>query len=267
MIQRATTADPVLDQITRPIVERFHPSRIILFGSRARGDARADSDYDVMVELETELPYYECRAKLYGAVKASDFSLNIFLRAPGRLEERRDDPGTLDWHIAREGILLYSANSDLLGPLPSWPGRVREGRSLPPPSVAEWLKKAAVDLDIIRRIIADDSQQTDVPWGGVAFHAQQAAEKYLKALFIMHVRKPPPRTHELVELAKKLRAEGCPLPDLEDACRTLDPYAVDVRYPDDIPTLAPAPIPDEAAGRAAVDAAYRIIEAAKLILP
>ena len=36
-------------EITRRIVEGFHPQRIVLFGSRARGDARADSDYDVLI--------------------------------------------------------------------------------------------------------------------------------------------------------------------------------------------------------------------------
>ena len=36
-------------EITRRIVEGFHPQRVVLFGSRARGDAREDSDYDVLI--------------------------------------------------------------------------------------------------------------------------------------------------------------------------------------------------------------------------
>ena len=41
--------DPVLGALARAIVERFAPERIVLFGSRARGDHHTDSDYDVMV--------------------------------------------------------------------------------------------------------------------------------------------------------------------------------------------------------------------------
>ncbi len=47
------TQDAVLEQVTRTIVERFHPKRIVLFGSHARGDAGSDSDLDVFIEMQT----------------------------------------------------------------------------------------------------------------------------------------------------------------------------------------------------------------------
>jgi len=37
--------------MTERIVQRFHPVRVILFGSHARGDARPDSDVDLLVML------------------------------------------------------------------------------------------------------------------------------------------------------------------------------------------------------------------------
>jgi len=39
----------VLDDLVRRIAERFSPDKIILFGSRARGDAGPDSDIDLLV--------------------------------------------------------------------------------------------------------------------------------------------------------------------------------------------------------------------------
>ena len=46
------TNTETLEQITRRIVEGFHPQRLILFGSRARGDERRDSDVDLLVEFQ-----------------------------------------------------------------------------------------------------------------------------------------------------------------------------------------------------------------------
>ena len=41
--------DPVLPEVVRRLAEVYHPLRIYLFGSAARGDAGPDSDYDLMV--------------------------------------------------------------------------------------------------------------------------------------------------------------------------------------------------------------------------
>lgn len=47
------TPDRVLEEMTRRIVDRFRPEKVVLFGSRARGDSRPDSDYDLLVILKT----------------------------------------------------------------------------------------------------------------------------------------------------------------------------------------------------------------------
>jgi len=44
--------DAVLDEIVRRLVAIFQPERIYLFGSRARGDAGPDSDYDLLMVLD-----------------------------------------------------------------------------------------------------------------------------------------------------------------------------------------------------------------------
>jgi predicted nucleotidyltransferase len=50
----ATRIDPVLETFRQALAELYGPAidRVVLFGSRARGDAKADSDYDVAVFLK-----------------------------------------------------------------------------------------------------------------------------------------------------------------------------------------------------------------------
>jgi predicted nucleotidyltransferase len=48
--------DPMLAEIVRRLVEAYHPERIYLFGSHARGEAGPDSDYDLMVVVSEKAP-------------------------------------------------------------------------------------------------------------------------------------------------------------------------------------------------------------------
>lgn len=45
--------DPVLDQIRERLVKELNPKKLYLFGSRARGDHKTDSDYDLVAIIES----------------------------------------------------------------------------------------------------------------------------------------------------------------------------------------------------------------------
>jgi predicted nucleotidyltransferase len=60
---------PGIQRIAQQIVETFDPRRITLFGSRARGDARPDSDVDLMVEMESDQPPLERMRRVYRACR------------------------------------------------------------------------------------------------------------------------------------------------------------------------------------------------------
>lgn len=66
------------------------------------------------------------------------------------------------------------------------------------------------------------------------FHAQQAVEKALKAVFCARDVEYR-RTHDLEELSARLVDVGCRVPADESVLRRLTPYAVEFRY-DDSPT-------------------------------
>jgi HEPN domain-containing protein len=95
------------------------------------------------------------------------------------------------------------------------------------PEVAAWLSKSAADLRIAGRELAvHDPPNLDA----VCFHAQQAAEKLLKAAIVAH-RQRPPKVHDLVHLGTLLRRIvprwSFPVDELSD----LSSLAVDARYP------------------------------------
>ena len=96
-------------------------------------------------------------------------------------------------------------------------------------SLQHWVRKAEHDLEAARRIMADPE---GCPYGAVCFHCQQAAEKYVKCLLTMFGTEVP-RTHDLAELSALLppdvRSSVIP-----DQLASLNPYAVEVRYVDDL---------------------------------
>ena len=49
----------LIGHVTRTIVDAFHPKRIVLFGSQARGDPGSDSDLDLMIEMETDMRHLD----------------------------------------------------------------------------------------------------------------------------------------------------------------------------------------------------------------
>ena len=96
------------------------------------------------------------------------------------------------------------------------------------PEWRQWLAKADNDLLNIQNNLAS----RDIPWDTMCFHAQQAAERTLKAL-IVHDGGTPNRTHDLVALLAACSASHPELRQLENDCRTLSLLATRVRYPDD----------------------------------
>jgi len=119
-----------------------------------------------------------------------------------------------------------------------------------------WIAKA--DHDFLN--IQNNLNGPNVPWDTVCFHAQQAAEKLLKAFLVYHGQ-PFLRTHDLVAILAGCVAIEPSLSALEDDCRRLTYYAVTARYPDDLYE------PAETDGREMLVAASRVRRAILVLLP
>ena len=96
-----------------------------------------------------------------------------------------------------------------------------------PGSPADWLRHAASDLELARI-----ARPRKVLREGLCFHAQQAAEKALKAALVAQGI-PFPKTHNIKTLLDLLPQSITPPLEVQEAASLTD-YAVVSRYPGDL---------------------------------
>ena len=72
----------------------------------------------------------------------------------------------------------------------------------------------------------------------IAFHCQQAVEKYLKALLVRHQIEFP-KTHDIAKLLDRVAAANANMAESLRNADVLKPFGVEVRYPSDAPELLP----------------------------
>jgi predicted nucleotidyltransferase len=97
----------VIEAMVRRIVEQFHPERIILFGSHARGDAGPDSDVDFLVVMPVEGPTRRKAVEIGVALHGFGVAKDIIVTTPEAFAWRKDVVGTIEWPAVREGRVLY----------------------------------------------------------------------------------------------------------------------------------------------------------------
>ncbi len=100
--------DPHLDKLVQ-LLRHYDPEQIILFGSRARGDADACSDYDVIVIKHTPRPFLERLRDMVPYLAEFDRPADILVYTPEEFARMREIG--LGWVVEREGVLLYERSS------------------------------------------------------------------------------------------------------------------------------------------------------------
>jgi predicted nucleotidyltransferase len=100
--------DQRLQAAVEGIVELANPEAVLLFGSRARGDDDAVSEWDLFVILPDDAPPGIARpSALRRAAAPAKLPIHAVACRRGVFEAKRHDPNSLSHDVARDEVVLY----------------------------------------------------------------------------------------------------------------------------------------------------------------
>ena len=99
--------EALLNEIVGRMRAVGRPQRIVLFGSRARGDARADSDIDLLVIEPSILPRYKRAVPYLKALIGLFPAKDIVVWTPDEIEAWSANPNVFITTALREGRVLF----------------------------------------------------------------------------------------------------------------------------------------------------------------
>jgi excisionase family DNA binding protein len=116
---RTRLGEPIaseLERVVDAIVASVQPDGVILFGSRARGDFRADSDFDLAILAPDGVARRPVAMRAYeslAAVADRSVAVDIVVLTPSIMAAERDLTGSIARAVSREGVFLYGSAAAL----------------------------------------------------------------------------------------------------------------------------------------------------------
>jgi HEPN domain-containing protein/predicted nucleotidyltransferase len=233
-------------------LERYHPERVILFGSAARDDADTYSDIDIAVIKNTRARFLDRLEKVYDLIDA-DFALDVLVYTSKEFAEMQARENPFIEQVLREGVVVYDRKK----------GAVHEPFHLPPGG--QGMRKAEAEQEGRRWLEQAQSDLAVAKWneqGGfhsaACFWAQQTAERALKA-YLYFRGKRRVIGHSVLDLGKACAQLDHDFDSLVSAAARLDRYYIPTRYPNGIPGGVPAQVYQADEAQEAIQLAERTV--------
>lgn len=98
-----------LNKLVESLIQALSPRRIILFGSRARGEAGPDSDFDLMLVVDTDLPPADRAFIANKAVRHLGVPVDIIVYTPEEFDRLASWPSSIVAAAISEGNVLHAS--------------------------------------------------------------------------------------------------------------------------------------------------------------
>lgn len=99
--------EDLLQEITRKIVDKFEPERVILFGSRASDSFHTDSDVDLLVIMETSGSPVQRAVEVKRVCRPRFVPMDVLVKTPDEVTNRLQQGSFFLRQILEQGRVLY----------------------------------------------------------------------------------------------------------------------------------------------------------------
>ena len=99
---------PQIQEMVERIVVRYHPDRVILFGSHARGDGTPESDVDLLVVMPFAGSHRQKQCEMRLVLHDFKVPKDVIVTRPEDFAWRQEVVGTIEYPAAHEGKVLYA---------------------------------------------------------------------------------------------------------------------------------------------------------------
>ena len=103
------TSEQILNEIIKRVVNTVHPKKIFLFGSAERGEMGPNSDFDILVVVESGVHRRKTAQAIYRNLIGVGFAVDVVVVTEQDIDDYREDIGMIIKPVLEEGRLLYAS--------------------------------------------------------------------------------------------------------------------------------------------------------------
>lgn len=96
-----------IEEVIERIIIHANPDKIILFGSYADGNPTEESDLDLLVIKDTDMPVYKRSTEIKKYLRGMKIPLDLLVYTPAEVERYKDLGETFISQILKKGKLVY----------------------------------------------------------------------------------------------------------------------------------------------------------------